>query len=289
MRPNRILQLLLDNRAATRRVEMIRNDATNEATLYLYDAIVSDTMMEEWGYGVSAQTLVPQIREIAGGTLHLRINSPGGDVFAGQAIAQAVRDCKAHVIVHVDGVAASAASVVAIAAAEIEIAEGGFFMVHQSSTMCWGCESDLLETAALLAKVDDSIASQYARRTGGDKAAMLKLMVAETWLNAEDAVAQGFANRVATGTAAEARWNLSAYADGPAPIGLKALHTSAGAKPPAPAASGDKVITLSKADLDRAITEGVAAGVANHFQATAEADAFTASLRRRAQLAATRT
>ena len=114
---NRLLQLFADNRAAnkTARVQSRLVAEGEEATLYLYESVVADDATADWWGGVSAQSLVPQIRAITAQTIHLRINSPGGDVFAAQAIAQAIRDTKAHVVAHVDGYAASAATVIATA------------------------------------------------------------------------------------------------------------------------------------------------------------------------------
>ena len=97
---NRLLQLFADNRAAnkTARVQSRLVAEGEEATLYLYESVVADDATADWWGGVSAQSLVPQIRAITAQTIHLRINSPGGDVFAAQAIAQAIRDTKARVV-----------------------------------------------------------------------------------------------------------------------------------------------------------------------------------------------
>jgi ATP-dependent Clp protease protease subunit len=218
MRKNRILQLLADNRQATgRRVELVRAQGADEATLYLYDAIVSEALMEEWGYGVAAQNLVPQIRELDVGTIHLRINSPGGDVFAAQAIAQALREHRAHVVAHVDGVAASAASVIMVAADEAVIAPGGFVMIHNAWTFAMGNRNDLVEIAGMLEQVDDSIAAQYAGKAGGEKKKWADFMDAETWFAAQAAVDEGLVNAIADGAKANAAaWNLRAYSKPPA-------------------------------------------------------------------------
>lgn len=216
---NRLLKLFADNRAAnkTPRAHPRLVAEGDEATLYLYEAIVADDATAEWWGGVSAQSLVPQIRAIAAKTLHLRINSPGGDVFAAQAIAQAIRDTKAHVVAHVDGYAASAATVIAIAADEIEIAEGGFFMIHNAWTLAVGNAQDLIDTAALLSKVDGSLCSAYAAKCGKPKDEVKAWMDAETWFTAQEAVDAGLVDRIAEGSKAKASaWNLSAYTVAPA-------------------------------------------------------------------------
>lgn len=217
---NRLLKLFADNRAAnkTPRAQPRLVAEGDEATLYLYEAIVADDATAEWWGGVSAQSLVPQIRAIAAKTLHLRINSPGGDVFAAQAIAQAIRDTKAHVVAHIDGYAASAATQIAIAADEIEIAEGGFFMIHNAWTLAVGNASDLAATVVLLNKVDDVLCNAYAVKCGKSSDEVKAWMDAETWFAAQEAVDAGLVDRIADGAKAKASaWNLAAYDQAPAP------------------------------------------------------------------------
>ncbi len=190
--------------------------AAGETAIYLYDTLVSDDLSAEYFGGVSAQSLVPQIRAIRGGTIRLHINSAGGDVFAGQAIAQAVRDTGAQVIAQVDGLAASAATLPAMAADRVEIAEGGFFMIHNAWTMAIGNANDLTDTAALLAKVDASIAATYARRSRLGIEDVRQLMDAETWFSASEAVDAGLADAISGSAQQQSGWDLSAYARAPA-------------------------------------------------------------------------
>jgi ATP-dependent Clp protease protease subunit len=131
-----LTRLLALNRGAPRRFEVVNK--TDEATIYLYDVIVNDKFEEEYFGGVSAETFVKALNDITAPVIHLRINSPGGDVFAGRVMEQAIRNHASKVIAHVDGYAASAASYVAIAADEVEIAPGGFFMVHNAWTLAMG-------------------------------------------------------------------------------------------------------------------------------------------------------
>lgn len=211
---NKLLKLLASNRRRTQpRALETQGD---ESTLYLYDAIVSDDATADWCGGVSAQTLVPQIRAIQGGTLHLRISSPGGDVFAAQAIVAAIRDTGAKVIAHIDGYAASAATVIATAADEIEMSDGAMYMIHCAWSVAFGNAADMIEAAALLNKVDGVIAGQYAKRSGQTPEAIKALMDAETWFTAQEAVDAGLVDRVAEGAPdTNARWDLSAYAKAP--------------------------------------------------------------------------
>jgi ATP-dependent Clp protease, protease subunit len=214
-----LLQLLLRNRGrAPALVERPKAAADGVTTLYLYDSIVSSEIEASWWGGVAAAKMVRDIAAVGAGTIVLRVNSPGGDVFAGQAIAQAMRDARARgvrVEAHVDGYAASAATVVSIAADEVVMAEGAMWMIHQAWTIAMGNAEDMLGAAALLEKVDGSIAEQYAKRTGKDKEYMSELMAAETWFTAAEAVDAGFADRVDEGPAVEAAWDLSVYGKAP--------------------------------------------------------------------------
>lgn len=234
-----LLQLLARNRAFARQARadtLVRVGATaQEATVYMYGPIVQSALEAEFWGGVASETFVPALRALDVDTIHLRIDSPGGDVFGGQAIAQALRDSKARVIAHVDGLAASAATIVAIAADEVEIAIGGMFMVHRAWTFALGNTHDMLEAAALLEKIDGTLATQYAQRTGADEAAMLDVMDEETWMTAQEAVDSKFVDRIANQdeqdepAAASTQWDLSAYANAPAPAAPIGAHVTASA------------------------------------------------------------
>ena len=207
-----LLKLLADNRG---RGEFRAEQTGDEATLYLYDTIVSD----DYFGGVSAIGFAKALAAITAPVIHLRINSPGGDVFAARAMEQAIREHGSKVIAHIDGYAASAASYVALAADEVVIAAGGFYMIHKAWTMAWGNADDLLSTAALLEKIDDALIATYAKETGQSVDQITEWLKAETWFNAEEAVANGFADRVAEDApAAQGAWNLSAYAKAPGSV-----------------------------------------------------------------------
>ncbi|ARL88579.1 head maturation protease, ClpP-related [Burkholderia pseudomallei] len=209
MQRNRILQLLSDNRAAPRAFSVKASDDGTVATVYLYDVIVTD----DWWGGVSAQSFVQALAGITADTIHLRINSPGGDVFAARAMETALRGHSARVIAHVDGVAASAASFVMLAADEVEITDGAFVMIHNAWTFAMGNADDLRESAKLLDAVDASLVRTYAKETGQSEDDISAWMAAETWMSSDEAVQRGFADRLA-GAGADAQasaWNLSAY------------------------------------------------------------------------------
>lgn len=235
-KPNRLVQLLADNRqTAGRRFEIrTKAEATDEVEVFLYDSIVDDELEAEWWGGVAPQSFVKQLRDITASTIHLRINSPGGSVFAARAMETALREHKARVIVHIDGLAASAATFIAMAGDEIIISKGAMFMIHKAWTYAWGNADDLSKTAALLDKIDGTLVQTYADRTGQGGDQIAAWMQAETWFTADEAVEHGFADRLAESEsepapAAQAQWNLRAYLAG---LGREAVQTSA---PPAPA------------------------------------------------------
>lgn len=203
---NKLIQLLAQNNGKGRPFE-IKNEA-GEATVYLYDAI--------GGYwGVSAEDFVRELNALDADTIHLRINSPGGDVFDGRAMQTALAQHKARVVAHIDGLAASAATFVALGADEVVMSEGAFFMVHKGWTMQVGNADEMRETAALLDKVDASLSADYQRKTGAEAAQVEQWMADETWFSAEEAVEHGFADRIGASASAENHFNLAAYANAP--------------------------------------------------------------------------
>lgn len=188
----------------------------DSATIYIYDVIVSNDAEAEFFGGVSPENFVKTLGGISVPVIHLRINSPGGDVFAARAMETALRQHSAKIVAHIDGYAASAASFLAMAADEIEIAPGAFFMIHKAWSCVSGNADDLLQTAALLEKIDATLADTYAARTGKTSEQIAAWMSDETWFTGQEAVDAGFANRVVSSdTKAQAQWNMSAYAKAP--------------------------------------------------------------------------
>ncbi|WP_431841414.1 head maturation protease, ClpP-related [Calidifontibacter indicus] len=192
------------------------------AKLYLYDQISSS----DW-WGVGAKDVVEALKGINADTLEVHINSPGGEVWEGIAIANLLRDHSARIVVVVDGLAASIASLIAVSADEVVMATGSQMMIHDASGLCWGQASDMAKMADDLDKISTNIADQYAAKAGGASSDWRELMLAETWYSAQEAVDAGLADRVSgpaptDDTAAAARWDLSVFAhagrqDAPAP------------------------------------------------------------------------
>jgi ATP-dependent protease ClpP protease subunit len=184
-------------------------------TIYVYDMIVSDDFEAEWMGGVSPAAFIEKLSGLSG-DVAVRINSPGGDVMGAVAMCQAMREYAGTITVHVDGWAASAASVLAVAAPKVVMAPGSFMMIHKAWTIGIGNSDDMLATAELLEKVDGSIAESYAAKAGGDAAPFLELMAKETWFTAAEAVEARLADEVAGDKPkAMGRWDLSAFAAAP--------------------------------------------------------------------------
>lgn len=184
-------------------------------TLWIHDFIVSAEADADWLGGVAAETVAKQLATMSG-PVTLRINSPGGDVFGGRVIQAAIEAYPDRVTAMVDGLAASAASIVAVAADEVVMAPGAFLMIHNAWTYTVGNAADHVEQAALLEKIDRSLADTYAARGKQDADGFARLMAAETWFTAEEAIAAGLADRIAEkADKPKAHWDLSAYRSPP--------------------------------------------------------------------------
>ena len=128
--------------------------------------------------------------------LNIYINSPGGDVFDATAMLAILARHKAFKHVYIDGLAASAASILAMAGDKITIAQGGMMMIHSASSFIYGNANELREMISLLEKADESMAGIYAQRTQIPKEKIAEMMKAETWLSANEALSQGFADEI---------------------------------------------------------------------------------------------
>lgn len=132
-------------------------------------------------------------------SIKVRINSPGGDVFAAAAIHNSLKNHKASVTAYVDGLAASAASVVAMAGDEVVMPANAMMMIHNPLTIAWGDAREMRKMADVLDKVRDTIIAAYESKTGRSRAELISMMNSETWMTAADAVEQGFADRIDQG------------------------------------------------------------------------------------------
>ena len=170
----------------------MKNKTTAEITLY-------DVIDSFWG--VSAAGIYDALKaakdEIK--TIRVRINSPGGNVFEGTAIYNLLRSHSAKKIILIDGIAASMASVVAMAGDEIHMGEGAYMMIHDPLGRINGGADEMRDMADLLEKMKDQIVNIYARRTGQPEDTIREWMADETWMTADQAIENKFADRTVQG------------------------------------------------------------------------------------------
>ena len=165
-------------------------DEPSSADVHIYDEIG-----ERWyGGGVGARSFAEQIDALDVDTIRLHLNSPGGAAWDGITIMNSLIRHRARIEVTVDGLAASAASAIAMAGDKITMARGSMMMIHDASGGCWGPASLMEDTAGILHKLSDSYADIYTARAGKDRAHWREQMRAESWYTAEEAVAAGLAD-----------------------------------------------------------------------------------------------
>jgi ATP-dependent protease ClpP protease subunit len=204
----------------------IQNVSETSADVYIYDYIGS--------YGVTASAFTALLQSLKVGTVNVRINSGGGSVFDGNAIYNALQNHPARVVVHVDGLAASMASVIAMAGDEIVMAKNAMMMIHRASSDAYGNAEELRATAVILEKLDDTIADAYVARTGGKLAAIKAAMKAETWMTADECLAAGFCDSVAESKTASASVDLTRFKNAPAALTATATVDASASFEPMP-------------------------------------------------------
>lgn len=168
----------------------IKNLSNDEVDLVIYDEI-------SW-FGITAQDFMRDLGNITASQINVRLSSPGGDIFDGLAISNALRAHRARVNVFVDGIAASIASVIAMAGDKITMMPHSQMMIHEGSGGCYGTASDMRKMGDLLDFQSDNIAGVYASRAGGTSKEWRARMQEETWYTAETAVELGLADEVAS-------------------------------------------------------------------------------------------
>ncbi|MEV0584099.1 head maturation protease, ClpP-related [Nonomuraea sp. NPDC050310] len=252
----------------------IRNLADDTAEVVIYDEI-------SW-WGVSAQQFLKELRDISASQITLRLNSPGGDVFDGIAIYNLLRSHPAQVTTYVDSLAASIASVIALAGDKVVMQPHSQFMIHDAWGMCIGNAADMTEMATQLGRHSDNIAAIYADKAGGTVAEWRERMTAETWFTADEAVAAGLADEVREHQRAadaapvpQASWDLTMFRyagreHAPAPAARAALQT-----PPAEPAAGP---TDQEEDIVSTLNEGLRERLGIASDAELDDDALLAAL-----------
>ena len=169
----------------------VRNEG--EKRILLLDGEISDETW--WGDEVTPQMFRSELNA-AEGDIDLWINSPGGDCYAAAQIYNMLMEYKGNVNVKIDGIAASAASVVAMAGSTVEISPLGMLMIHNPMTVSIGDTHEMERTITFLSEIKESIINAYELKTGLSRAKISRLMDAETWMNAKKAVELGFADSV---------------------------------------------------------------------------------------------
>lgn len=188
------------------------NAKAKRGELFIYDDIGASWFSE----GVTAKDVAAKLDEMKGvSDLDIYINSPGGSVFEGVAILALLDRFPAAKTVYVDGIAASIASVIAMAGERVVMHRAATMMIHEPYTMEVGNAAKMRETADLLDKLGESIVAAYGSRTKRDAAELREWMRAETWMTAEEAVARGFAHEIQAEPMPEARAPAAASAVDP--------------------------------------------------------------------------
>lgn len=199
--------------------------AEKTGEIYIYDEIGAGFFG-----GVSAKQFVEDLNALGKlDAIDMYINSPGGDVFDGVAIFNALKRNQADIAVHIDGLAASIASVIAMAGDSITIAENGMVMIHDPWTFALGNAAEMRKQADVLDQVSGTLVNTYVARTGLDADEVKALMGAETWFDSAQAVAKGFADKTTEPVKMAAHFDLSRFKN--TPRGIVAAKDE---PPPAP-------------------------------------------------------
>jgi ATP-dependent protease ClpP protease subunit len=159
----------------------------------IYDVIGQDPWT---GGGVTVNRIDAALRKIGNQDIEVHINSPGGDMFEGIAIYNRLQEHPGNILVKIMGLAASAASIIAMAGNTIQIGAASFIMIHNCWVLAIGDRNDMAETAAFLEPFDSAMADVYAARSGASKAKIAGMMDAETYLSGSQAIDLGLADEL---------------------------------------------------------------------------------------------
>jgi len=185
------------------------DDGKKETQLYLYNEI--------GGFGKNASDFVRDLQTVPqDNRVVLRIHSPGGDVLDGHAIFNALRAHPGGLTTQIDGLAASMASVVALAGDPVRMAGNGLMMIHNVSAGMHGDSEDLRQMADVMDKIQETIKAIYSAKTGLSKKKIQEMMDAETWMTAKEAVDLGFADEITGDLKMAAKFDLSKFKNPPA-------------------------------------------------------------------------
>lgn len=225
----------------------LKADAGKTTVLSIFDDIGA--------YGVSAKSFLNDLRTVTTDEVDVEINSPGGDVFAGLAIYNGLRASGKKINVKVLGLAASAASLVAMAGDTIEMPENAFMMIHNPWGFAMGGADEMRNTADVLDKIGTGLVSTYAKRTGKTDQEITALLDAETWMTAQEAVDAGFATSVTPALAVKA-----SYSEDRLPENVRLAFKAQAPAPTAPAEAPAPVFGETLASQAQAIANAAGLG-----------------------------
>lgn len=220
--------------------------------VYIYDTIIEDS----WRYGneVSGASFRDAVAENpAAKQMNLYINSGGGDVYEAQAIFSQVNRFKGKVVAHIDGLAASAATLIAMGADEVIMSEGSWFMIHNAWTVVAGEASELREYADHLERTSEMIGAAYVAKTGKDPEEIKSMMDAETWMTAEEALGHGFIDTITAAKRVAASAFIGHLSDVPEAVKSIALGTQEPATGEQPMAKNAPEAPDNTADVPTAV------------------------------------
>lgn len=184
---------LIDFKEAAKKFE-IKNVSQTKAEILIYDQIG-----EDWfGGGITAENFTKELNNIPKtvNLIEVRINSPGGSVFEGYTIYNRLKQHKAEVHVYVDGMAASIASIIALAGDKVHMSEVAQMMIHKPSVMAWGNSKDFEDMIERLDTIENQLIKIYHNKTGLDYTELQNMLAKETWFTSEQALDFGFADEV---------------------------------------------------------------------------------------------
>ena len=232
-------------------------------------------------YGVSAKGFLAELGALPDGTpIDLRLNSPGGSVFDAVAIHNALKRHEGPVTVWIDGIAASAASYVAMAGDEIVMPENAFLMIHDPAGLVVGTAEDMRAMAEALDKVKGSLLAGYAAKSGRAAEEIGLLMAAETWLDAKDALELGLVDRLAEPVRIAAAFDIGRFRNAPPALVEVVEAVPAAEATGADAASDSEEAGIGQADGEAASGAGADAPGPVEERDAVEDDAAEASAER---------
>jgi len=182
----------------------INNKSETEAEVLIYEEIDA-----YWGMG--AKSFISQLKSLKQKDVTVRINSAGGSVFDGIAIYNVIKDSDKNITVKIDGLAASIASVIAMAGKKVIMADNAMMMIHNPWNGIWGDAEDMRSMAELLDKIKETIITSYKNKTGLEESVISKMMDEETWMTAKEAKEFGFIDEIGSEIKIAARIDISQY------------------------------------------------------------------------------